>query len=70
MSEITVIVCDQCGGKNVHHYERQSKPTITERTMKNIASTASMAMAEPAVYIFTTYVLHCPDCNYKLEYSV
>jgi protein-arginine kinase activator protein McsA len=69
MSEITVIVCDQCGGKNVHHYERKSKPTITERTMKNIAA-ESTTMATPAVYIFTTYVLHCPDCNYKLEYSV
>ena len=69
MSEITVIVCDQCGGKNVHHYERKPKPTITERTMKNIAA-GSTTMATPDVYIFTTYVLHCPDCNYKLEYSV
>ena len=69
MSEITVIVCDACGGNHVQHYTKPSVPTIVERSMSEIANNAKTTMGVPAVYIYTQYILHCADCGHTVKYQ-
>ena len=62
------VVCDQCGGRFIHHRRKYALPTrevkLTDWTLE-----IQTPKTEPGVLQATEMVAECSDCHFTVEYS-
>lgn len=64
------IKCDKCGSENIEQFAKAKPKEKKPVNMSDFVKNVSALNVVPAVYVYTTMVLLCRDCGYRLEYTV
>lgn len=63
------IICNKCQSGRVENFVKDPPKEITV-TMEDYVSNAGRTYVTNAVMVYTTYVILCKDCGYRLEYTI
>jgi hypothetical protein len=61
--------CDECGGLRVERFTKDPPKEPEPKSMSEFAASDGQPTFSYAVLRYTTWVLLCQDCGYRLEYT-